>query len=206
MSLAFDVDRPVPIRQGVELGIGFLHRSLQQLFRERWKPQMVCFTHAAPTRKDAHRKFFGTDILFNEDFNGIVCRSGDLDAAVPAADAKMARYVQQYLDTRRKITMTANVRECIYTMLPTDGKDESRPETIEVNSTRANGLNVAPILKCKLISRIRSYFAEPPVPFRSALTDCSPVEIFWSSNQKCSSLSGILARPPSGPSSGRGHF
>jgi hypothetical protein len=51
LSLAFDVDRPVPIRQGVELGIGFLHRSLQQLFRERWKPQMVCFTHAAPQRK-----------------------------------------------------------------------------------------------------------------------------------------------------------
>jgi len=121
LSLAFDVDRPVPIRQGAELGIGFLHRSLQQLFRERWKPQMVCFTHAAPARKDAHRKFFGTDVLFNEDFNGIVCRSGDLDAAVPAADAKMARYVQQYLDTiaaRRKTTMTANVRECIYTMLP----------------------------------------------------------------------------------------
>jgi hypothetical protein len=34
LTLAFEVDRPVPIRQGVELGIGFLHRSLQQLFRE----------------------------------------------------------------------------------------------------------------------------------------------------------------------------
>ena len=121
LSLAFDVDRPVRIRQGVELGVGFLHRSLQQLFRERWRPQMVCFTHAAPPKKDAHRKFFGTDVLFNQDFNGIICRSRDLDAAVPAADAKMARYVQQYLDTitaRRNTTMTANVRECIYTMLP----------------------------------------------------------------------------------------
>src|SRR4029077_15740521 len=49
------------------------------------------------------------------------CRSADLDAAVPAPDAKMARYAQQYLDTIaacRKSTMTANVRECIYTMLP----------------------------------------------------------------------------------------
>src|SRR6201987_5272891 len=121
LSLAFDVDRPVPIRQGVELGIGFLHRSLQQLFRERWKAQMVCFTHAAPSKKDAYRKFFGTDVLFNQEFNGIVCASRDLDASVPAADAKMARHVQQYLDTiaaRRKTTMTANVRECIYTMLP----------------------------------------------------------------------------------------
>src|SRR5215831_6578454 len=121
ISLAIDLDRPVPIRQGIELGIGFLHRSFQQLFRERWKPQTICFTHAAPPKKDAHRKFFGTDVLFNQDFNGIVCRSADLDAAVPAADAKMAAYVQQYLDTiaaRRNTTMTTNVRECIYTMLP----------------------------------------------------------------------------------------
>lgn len=121
LTLAFEVSRPVPIRQGVELGIGFLHRSLQQLFREHWKPQVVCFTHAAPPKKDAYRKFFGTDILFNQDFNGIVCRARDLDEGVPAADARMARYVQQYLDTfaaRRNTTMTANVRECIYIMLP----------------------------------------------------------------------------------------
>jgi len=121
LSLGFDVNRPVPIRQGVELGIGFLHRCLQQLFRERWKPQLVSFTHAAPQKKEAWRKFFGADVLFGQDFNGIVCRSRDLDAAVPAADARMAHYVQQYLDSiasRRNITMTASVRECIYTMLP----------------------------------------------------------------------------------------
>jgi len=121
LTLAFEVDRPVPIRQGVELGIGFLHRSLQKLFREHWRPQMVCFTHAGPTKKDAYRKFFSAQVVFNQDFNGIVCRSHDLDADVPAADAKMAAAVQQYLDTiaaRRNTTMTANVRECIYTMLP----------------------------------------------------------------------------------------
>ena len=121
LSLGFDVNRPVPIRQGVELGIGFLHRCLQQLFRERWKPQLVSFTHAAPQKKEAWRKFFGADVLFGQDFNGIVCRSRDLDAAVPAADARMAHYVQQYLDSiasRRNTTMTASVRECIYTMLP----------------------------------------------------------------------------------------
>lgn len=121
LSLAVDVDRPVPIRQGVELGVGFLHRSFQQLFREHWKPQLICFTHAAPPRKDVYRKFFGTDVEFNQDFSGIVCVSRDIDAAVPTADAKMLRNVQQYLDTlasRRNTTMSARVRECIYTMLP----------------------------------------------------------------------------------------
>ena len=121
LSLAFDIDRLVRIRQGVELGIGTLHRSLQHLFRERWKPLAIYFSHAAPPKKDVYRKFFGTEVLFNQDFNGIVCASRDLDVAVPAADAKMARHVEQYLDTiaaRRNTSMTASVRECIYTMLP----------------------------------------------------------------------------------------
>jgi AraC-like DNA-binding protein len=121
LHLAIDVGHPVPIRQGIELGIGFLHRSLQQLFRERWKPQSIHFTHARPARQDAHRRFFGTTVEFNQDFNGIVCLSRDIEAAVPAADAAMARHVQQYLDTlasRRDTRMTARVRECIYVMLP----------------------------------------------------------------------------------------
>ncbi len=121
LSLAIDVDRPVPIRQGVELGVGFLHRSFQHLFRERWKPVAICFTHAAPPKKDVYRKFFATGVLFNQDFNGIICAARDIDVALPAADAKMTRYVQQYLDTlaeRRNTTMSASVRECIYTMLP----------------------------------------------------------------------------------------
>ena len=121
LTLAIVVDRPVPIRQGIELGVGFLHRSFQQLFREHWKPKEICFTHEGPARKEIYRKFFGTDVRFNQDFNGIVCSAGDMGAAVPAADARMMRHVQHYLDTvaaRPNSSMSSNVRECIYTMLP----------------------------------------------------------------------------------------
>src|SRR5215475_13835950 len=86
LSLAIEVDRPVPIRQSIELGIGFLHRSFQQLFRQHWKPEAVCFTHAAPAKRDVYRKFFGTEVRFSQDFNGVICASDDLDAPVPAAD------------------------------------------------------------------------------------------------------------------------
>ena len=44
--------------------------------------------------KQVHRKFFGTDVAFGQDFNGIVCASHDIDAAVPAADAKIVQHVQ----------------------------------------------------------------------------------------------------------------
>jgi AraC-like DNA-binding protein len=120
-TLTIEVDSPIPIRQSVELGIGFVHRSFAQLFRERWKPLAVCFTHAAPAKKEAYRKFFATEIRFNQDFNGLLCSASDLDVPVPAADAKMARHVKQYLDTltsRQDSTMSSLVRECIYTMLP----------------------------------------------------------------------------------------
>jgi len=121
LKLAIDVGRPLPVRQAVELGLGFLHRCLQQLLGERWKPGAIHFTHARPDRTAAHRRFFGTTIAFNQDFNGVVFLAHDIDAAVPASDPTMARLVQQYLDTlasRPRATMGAEVRECIYMMLP----------------------------------------------------------------------------------------
>jgi len=121
IGLAVDSGRPLPIRQGVELGLGFIHRSLSQLLGRRWRPQAICFTHAAPARTDAHRRFFGTNVEFGQDCNGIVCPARDIDAAVPMSDPAIARHVQRYLDTvapHPNATMRDNARECIYTTLP----------------------------------------------------------------------------------------
>src|SRR5262245_26642452 len=120
LKLAIEVGRPVPMRQGIELALGFLHRSLQQLLGKSWEPHAIYFTHARPNRADAYRRFFGTAVEFNQEFNGILCSTRDLDAALPAADPSMARHVQQYLDTiasRPHATTCAKVRECIYLML-----------------------------------------------------------------------------------------
>jgi AraC-like DNA-binding protein len=118
--LTVDSGRPVPIRQGVELALGFIHRSLQQLLGNSWRPQAICFAHVAPVRREPHRLFFGTTIEFGQDYNGIVCSTRDLDAAVPTSDPAIARYAQQYLDTvapRPNATMRDNARECIYLTL-----------------------------------------------------------------------------------------
>ena len=120
IGLAVDSGRPLPIRQGVELGLGFIHRSLSQLLGRRWRPQAICFTHAAPARTDAHRRFFGTNVQFGQDYNGIVCFAHDIDAAVPTSDPAIARHIQQYLDTvapRPHATMRDNARECVYLTL-----------------------------------------------------------------------------------------
>ena len=121
LRLMIEVGRPVPIRQAIDLGIGFLHRSLQQLLRESWRPRAICFTHTRPVGRDTYRRFFKTTIEYNQEFNGIVCAAHDLEVAVPAADQAMARQIKNYLDTiasREDTAMTARVRECIYMMLP----------------------------------------------------------------------------------------
>ena len=103
------------------MGIGFLHRSLRHLLRESWKPHAIYFTHAAPRRKELHRRFFGTQRRIQSGVQRHPLSARDLDTAVPAADATMARYVQRYLDTlaaRRNSTIGASVRECIHLMLP----------------------------------------------------------------------------------------
>ena len=122
LSVAVELDRPAPIRQGVELSLGFLHRSLQRLLGANWRPQAIRFAHAPPQRKAAHAAFFGTTIEFNQDYNGIVCLSRDLDAALPASEPAMARHIQTYIEmlaSRPKASMAASVRECIDLTLPT---------------------------------------------------------------------------------------
>jgi hypothetical protein len=102
IGIAVDSDRPMPIRQGVELALGFIHRSLQQLLGKSWRSQAVCFTHAPPARKDAHRRFFGTNVEFGHDCNAIVCLAADITLdAIPIHWRRAP--------TRRCETMLANV-------------------------------------------------------------------------------------------------
>lgn len=122
LTLDIDVGRLITVRQGAELGIGFLHRSLTQLLGRLWRPIAISFAHDPPPRKDAHERFFGVPVEFNQERNAIHCSVEDMSAAVPASDAAMARHVQIYLDTiaaRPKSTMRTNARESILAMLPT---------------------------------------------------------------------------------------
>jgi hypothetical protein len=93
LTLSIDIGRPVPMRQGVEMGIGFLHRSLQRLLGTCWKPCGICFVHEPPVRKDTHRRFFGTRVEFEQDYNGIICYGRDLEAAVTTSDSTMVRHI-----------------------------------------------------------------------------------------------------------------
>jgi AraC-like DNA-binding protein len=62
---------------------------------------------------------FGPEVEFCCDFNGVICRSSDLDAPNRWADPRLARYAQQYVDSiaRADETFSEKVRELVAAML-----------------------------------------------------------------------------------------
>ncbi len=109
-------------RQSIELLVGTACRVLASLLGASWRPQLVCFAHGPPTRPGAHRRVLGTDVAFDQDFDGVVCARRDLDAAIPTADPAMARQVARYGEQaarERPRQPEDRVRELVLLLLPT---------------------------------------------------------------------------------------
>lgn len=113
-----------PLRQGIELAIGVLYVTIRQILGAAWRPRRVCFSHAAPRDLTDHFQFLGRSVEFSQKFNGIVCRSSELDTPNPQADPVMARYAQSMLDATPLATTTlsdvtlAHVHRIILLLLP----------------------------------------------------------------------------------------
>ena len=110
------------VRQSVELAVAVTHRMLKTLLGNHWHPSAICFRHCNALDDSRHQRLFGTTVQFNCLMDGIVCRTSDLDRALPSADPEMARYVQQYLNSIREDSRTAlleQVHQMIWMLLPT---------------------------------------------------------------------------------------
>ncbi|VVP06965.1 HTH-type transcriptional regulator VirS [Pseudomonas fluorescens] len=110
------------VRQSVELAVAVTHRMLKALLGNHWHPSAICFRHCNALDHSRHQRLFGTTVQFNCLMDGIVCRTSDLDRALPSADPEMARYVQQYLNSIREDSRTAlleQVHQMIWMLLPT---------------------------------------------------------------------------------------
>jgi len=113
--------RPVPARQSVELAIGVGYRILSAFLGSGWRPLDVHFTHPAPRNRETYRRFFNCNVAFGAEFDAIICPAIDMDRAMTAADAAMARYARSYVETiaARSTTIEGKVRELIAVLLPT---------------------------------------------------------------------------------------
>ena len=110
-----------PTRQRVELALGVMVRVIRQLIGRDWQPRSVYLEHAAPSHLGMHTRMFGPNVLFDQEFNGIVCTSADLDTRNEFADPAMIRYAQKLLDFALPVDESGildDVRRAILQLLP----------------------------------------------------------------------------------------
>lgn len=115
------VQASTTMRQSMELAVGVMFRILGELVGPKWKPIQVCFAHRPPRQLNAHKAFFGPHVEFNQDFNGIVCASSDLQTPQTPSDPGMARFARQYLDramSQQNQTARETVCQLIAALLP----------------------------------------------------------------------------------------
>ena len=76
------------------------------LTQDTFRPARIIFTHEEPADLEVHRRVLGTAVEFSQECNAIVCRSGDLNMPIPAADPTLNREVKRWLDMQ-----LANLRD-----------------------------------------------------------------------------------------------
>ena len=81
------------LRQSTELALGTSNRSIGFLCGG-WRPLEIHFTHGPPRSQRFHRQFFGCDLAFHSDFDGIVLAASDLDRRIPTASPELARFLE----------------------------------------------------------------------------------------------------------------
>jgi AraC-like DNA-binding protein len=84
--------------QSIELVLGLACRGISEVVGGRWHPDAAHFIHRAPADLSVHRRVFQSHLIFESDFNGLVCATASLDRPNPAAESAMARHAQRYLE------------------------------------------------------------------------------------------------------------
>ena len=110
------------MRQSVELSLGALMRILRIYLPSEWSPRRVCFVHQSPVDVSLHRRMFGPVLEFGAEFDGIICKSGDLETPIASSDPVMADYARRQVETALKSELPSFKREIhqlILILLPT---------------------------------------------------------------------------------------
>jgi len=122
VRLEFLMSVPGSTRQSTEFIICLWFRLCKMLSGTTWKPRCICFRHGPPASMTTHRRLFGVQIRFHQEFDGILMDAADLDVTSPGHDAALAHHARQFLDTKlaqSDSTMPGKVRKQVFALLPT---------------------------------------------------------------------------------------
>lgn len=108
-------------RQNVEAMVAIACRTYRELMAGAWQPDAIHFRHAAPARLATHQRLFSCPIVFESEFDGIVCTSESLDVANPWADPAMAAHAQRFIDMlaeqRPSHSVAEQARQAIFLLI-----------------------------------------------------------------------------------------
>ncbi|MDO8447908.1 MAG: AraC family transcriptional regulator [Rhodoferax sp.] len=110
------------MRQSVELSLGALMRILRIFLGSDWSPRRVCFVHQSPVDLGLHRRMFGAALEFGCEFDGIICKSSDLDTPIASSDPVMASYARRQIEASISPDSKATeheVQQLVLILLPT---------------------------------------------------------------------------------------
>lgn len=111
----------LPKRQAIELSTALVHQTCTAILGNRWRPRLVCFTHARPSSLAVHERVFRSKFEFDSMYNGILCDTADLDAPNLKADPAMAAIAWRFMGSAavdHTDDLVFNLRKAVYLLLP----------------------------------------------------------------------------------------
>lgn len=88
-----------PARQTRELAVSAYVHLFRLLLGENWAPTTLYFSHSRPLGPTVHQRFFRCPVQFDSPLDGFECPVADLSRVNGNADAALASYASQLLDS-----------------------------------------------------------------------------------------------------------
>jgi AraC-like DNA-binding protein len=105
-------------RQHREFGMAVFLNTIRLMAGSQWAPQEVQFTHDAPAQTSEHLRVFCAPVSFGHPADALIIDREFLVRHVPAADPRLCRILQRYLDRivnemPREDILLASVRKAV---------------------------------------------------------------------------------------------
>jgi AraC-like DNA-binding protein len=90
--------QPIAARQSIDMALGSVHRIIQSLFGNDWRPEEVHLHYSPPHDRKRYRDFFGCRVTFNAEDDAIVLAAHDMERRVPSAHPLIASYLRKRIE------------------------------------------------------------------------------------------------------------
>lgn len=122
LEFHFDTGGAPPIYQTVDTVVASVLSYMRWIANERVVPVEVCFSHQPAGNSEAHWKFYGCPVRFNEAQCRMVFRKEDLDRRILSSDEELASLLDgaanRHLEQRMAGRFATRVRDLMIAQLP----------------------------------------------------------------------------------------